>query len=372
MLVLLIVLLIIFSLLHNKKKLDEANKPADRSAVPVSVSVATSDTGTIQLNTSIPALLKPLDEANITSQTSGIISFLDIELGQQVKKGEVIGKLDTRILEINLKSAQLTVSTAAVNKRTAEINYRKLLQDYERAKDLYENKAGLEISVNTAKNSYENALAGFDNAATAYRSAIAQVSLIKQQIANCSIIAPMNGIVSVRNSKQGEFVSPGTSIAIVTNTSKLKVTLYADQQTAYQLKFGQEGIISSPLFGEKKLSGQIIFISPKADINHNYQADLLITNNEGIALKAGTDVTVSFNLLARHGVLQIPEAALVTDRPEPFVFVAENGQVKGKTLKTGLVYNGWVEIISGLTRGESVVISGQINLKEGSQITIIK
>lgn len=349
---------IAFILMGNKKQIDQANKPVDRTQVPVSVTAAQAQVATLNVNTKYPALTQPVDQANVSSQASGMVSSLNINLGQKVLEGQAIGKLDTRILEVNLKSAMISQKSAAANQA-------KLLDDYNRAKDLYENKAGLQINMLTAKNNYDNALNSSDNADV-------QINLIKQQIANATIYSPLSGIVSSKNVKQGEFVSPGTPIATITNVSSLKTTVFVDQQIGYQLHIGQTAMIESPVFNEKQFEGRIIYISPVADANHNYQIDLLVVNNKGINLKAGTDVQVSFNTITEKNALQIKKSALITDSQQPFVYVVENGKVKGRILKTGLVQNDNVEVLSGLNAGEIVVTSGQINLREGSIISIIK
>ncbi|OJV12613.1 MAG: hypothetical protein BGO21_02385 [Dyadobacter sp. 50-39] len=355
--VILIVLSIIIVLAGNKNKIDEAEKPVDRTKLPVSVSIATAHIAAMDINTQYPALIQPLDEALLYAQTSGMIAQLDIALGKQVRKGQVVGRLDTRILEINLKNAQ-------ISQRAAAINRDKLADDYNRAIDLYQNKAGLEISMLTAKNNYENAANSYDNTEV-------QIGLIKQQIANANIVAPLSGTVSMHKVKQGEFVNPGTPIAAIADISKLKTTVFVDQQMSYELKIGETATISAPLFGDQQFTGKIIFISPVADANHNYQVDLLVSQTGKILLRGGTDVQVSFNTISQKEALQIPRAAIMTDTREPYVFVAENGKAITKNIKTGLLQQNMAQVLAGLQPGEQVITSGQINLKNGSIVHIL-
>lgn len=353
-LVVLTILSIVIVLSANKKKIDQKNKPVDRSNIPVTVSVTKAEKGQLDVNVQYPALVAPVEEAGVYSQTSGIVSRLDIYLGQQVRKGQIIGWLDTRVLQINEKSAQ-------VNLKSAELSGDKALSDYQRAVDLYEHNAGLETDMLTAKSNYEKAVASYENAQV-------QLELIRQQIANSAIVSPSAGTVSSHKIKEGEYVNPGTAIATVSNISSVKATVYVDQQTSYQLRSGQQAAISSPVFPGKTLTGKTVFINPVADQNHNYQVDLLVVNNAGIALKGGTDVLVSFNTLVQRDVLLIPKSALVTDLANPTVFVVENKKAVERQVRTGLIQNDRVEIISGLQPGETVISSGLINVKNGSLI----
>ncbi|WP_130857963.1 efflux RND transporter periplasmic adaptor subunit [Olivibacter jilunii] len=352
-----IVLLIILVLANNKEALNKANTPVDRSNVPVAVKVSNVEIQPLEINVNYPATLQPSDEVKLYAQASGIISSLNLGLGQKVGKGQVLGKLDTRILEINLQEASTSF-------KAASLNAAKLLDDYTRARDLYEHKAGLEVNMLAAKNSYENALSSQENAQQ-------NIALIQQQIANSNIVAPVSGIVSAHNVKQGEFINPGTPLATITNINTLKATVFVDQNTAYQLSLGQLAQISSTLFKERKFQGKVIYISPVADINHNYQIDLMITDKGGIELKGGTDVHVAFQTIARKKVLQIPKSSLMTDASEPYVYVVENGRAMTKQVKVGVSMEDRVEVLSGLIKGEQVVTAGQINLKEGNIVNII-
>ncbi len=353
-----IIVSIVWVLANNKAKIDEANQPVDRTNIPVTVNVSKALVEPLNLNVKYPALVKPFDEANIYAQTAGLISSLNIDLGKHVSKGQTIGKIDTRILELNLKKSQVAL-------QTAEINKTKYWDDYQRAKDLFENKAGLETNMLTAKNNYDNSINTVENAKI-------EISFMKQQIANSAIVAPLSGTVSEHTIKQGEFINPGTSIAKVSNINSLKTTVFVDQQTVYLLKLGQVASISSSIFGETEFSGKIIYISPVADNNHNFQVDLLITKSNQIALKGGTDVEVSFNTISHPNALQIPKSALLTDAKLPYVYVAENGKAVTKNIKTGIVRDDKVQVLSGLQEGEIVITAGQINLTQGSNISIIK
>ena len=121
---------------------------------------------------------------------------------------------------------------------------------------------------------------------------------------------------------------------------------------------------------DKIFRGTVIYISPKADANHNYQVDLLLKNTD-IALKAGTDMMASFESSKTGNVLQIPKNALVAEKDEAFVYVVENDKAVGKSIKTGNIVNGKVEVLSGLKEGDKVITNGQINIKEGSNVTIL-
>ncbi|MFH7001213.1 efflux RND transporter periplasmic adaptor subunit [Flavobacterium bizetiae] len=355
---LLVILPIIIVLAGNKKKINESSRPVDRTNIPVAVSVAAAEIAPLKTKDQYPATIEPLDQVMIYAQNSGMIANLDLYLGRQLHKGQIIGRLDTRILEINLKNAQIDRNLAAINKI-------KKLDDYNRAKDLFENNAGLQVNMLSAKNEYDNAVNKLENSEI-------QIRLIQQQIRNSVIISPLNGTISAHMIKQGEFVNPGSPIATISNTATVKATVFVDQLISYKLKTGASAVITSPLFGEQTFNGKINYISSVSDSNHNYQIDLLISEKKGIQLKGGTDVQVSFNTISKKEALLIPKSSLINDNKDPYVFIDSNGKARTKIVKTGIIQDDLVEVISGLNEGDRVITSGQINLSEGSNINIIK
>lgn len=332
-----------FQLTSNKRKLDKAKEPVDRTKIPVAVKVITASREPLYINAQYPATILPLEDARVFVQSSGIVEWLSIDLGSKVRKNQVIGMLDTDVLELNLKDAQIA--------------FEKSLDDYQRVKDLYDHKAASKVDMLNAKYSLDK----IEN----------QIRLIEQQIQNAQIKSPINGIVYTHSVKVGEYVNPGTPIAFVSNVFAMKATVYINQETVYQLQEGQQAIITTSLFNNRQFPGTITFISPVADANHNYQVDLRLEQNEGLVLRGGTDGFVSFSTSRKVDALQIPKSALMTDKDEPYVFVIEGGKALIKNVETGMVKEDQVEVLNGLKVGDQVVNTGQINLREGSIVNVL-
>ncbi len=330
------------TLIRNKKIINAANKTIDRSQIPVTVTTFKVIPCQLIAQTTLPAKLKPVEEATVSVQTPGIISYLNIDFGSKIHKGQIVGAVDTKIAQLNLKSTRLTKD--------------KFKDDYERAKDLYAGKAISEVNLIAARYSYNNTSI--------------QAEQIQQQIENANIIAPISGIVTNRNLKAGEYVNAGTSIASVVNITKLKATVFVDETEVYFIHENQDVRVVSSVFTDKKFLGKIIYISPNGDENHNYQVDVLI-NNSPEMLKAGTNVSVTFVSSSKKEVVMIPKKALVADRKEPYVYVINHKLAHERKIITGLAQGDNIEVISGLSAGDEVVLSGQINLNEGSKTTVV-
>jgi RND family efflux transporter MFP subunit len=349
------VITIFVTLSRNKSEIDKKNRAIDRTKIPVSVTTDKATYDELLTSSSYPATIKAQNEANIYSQINGIISSLNLELGQTVNKGQIIGKIDTKTLAINLQIAQAAYNTSKLNKT-------KLYNDYKRAEDLFNHKAGTELSMINAK--YAS-----DKANNDYENALYQVNYNKQQISNANIVSPLSGVIIAKNSKEGEFVSPSIAIGSITNISTVKATAYVNQNMVYSLSLGQTVNVHASALA-LNLSGKIQYISPKADAYHNYQVDVLVSNSGTTKLKPGTDVELKFNTKSTKGIL-IPKSAIVVDRKEPFVFVIEKGIAKGKAIQIGGGDNEKIHVISGLNENDVVVVNGQINLFDGSKVKIL-
>ncbi len=274
----------------------------------------------------------------------GKIVSLNIELGSRVSKGQNIGSIDTRVKQFDLEAKELSI--------------KKMEKDYQRNKELFQGNAGTEVSLTDAEYNYENTKV--------------QAEQIRRQIADGQIVSPINGIIDSKKLEVGEFTNVGTVIASVVDISQLKAIVYVSERDVYQLKNGQAATVSADVFPGKNFPGKISFISPKGDENHNYRVEVLVSNQGSQQLRAGTYVMVQFSLDRKGTVLQIPKGALVEGLKNPYVYIAANGKAESRKVILGREIGENIEVIGGLQVGEEVIISGQINLIDGSKITEVR
>jgi membrane fusion protein (multidrug efflux system) len=341
--ILALVAIITLRLISNKKTLNESKQVVDRSKIPVSVSVIAVEEKPLNSSFQLPASLDPIEESKIAVTVAGKITRLSIENGSRVSKGQVIGTIDSQLKQLNLEAVELSEA--------------KLKRDYERTKELYEGKAATETNVIDAKYAYDNKRIEADQ--------------IRKQIADGNIIAPFSGIISNKSLNVGEFTNVGTVIATVVNIQKLKAVVYVNEKDAYRLQNGQNVSVSTDVYPGQEFKGKISFISPKGDAAHNYLVEVLIDNNGKNILKAGTYVLVKFRSESTASAIQIPKIALAEGLKNPYVYVVNGNKVASRKIITGREVGEYVEVVSGLKTGEQVVINGQINLTNGSIISIV-
>jgi len=335
---------IAYTLFRNKKKINENSKVVDRSQIAIPVTTAEADVLPVGRDMVLPAILQPVNEATISVNAQGKLKTLNIELGSFVKKGQVIGAIDVRQKELSLQSTELTLS--------------KLEDDYQRNKELLEGNAITEMNVTESKYNYENTKI--------------QADQIRQQISESMVVSPLSGVIVKKDLEAGEFVNPGTPIATVVDITQLKALVMVNEREAYQMKTGQQVTITTDVYPGKEFSGTVRYVSPQGDQNHNYEVEIVLKNTGAVQLKAGTYIRAQFTSEGGGEALQIPKIALVEGIKNPYVYTVSDNKAVTRKITVGREIGENIEVLGGLSKGDIVIVSGQINLSEGSIVEVIK
>lgn len=336
--------LIAYKLSSNKKAIDAKNQPTDKSKVVIPVTVANAESGTVSNKMVKTGSLNPFDEANIISASQGKLTSVNFDLGTHLGKGAVAARVDVDLKRLSLDDAQQKV--------------KKLENDYQTYKELLAGNGTTQSKLDEIKLSLDNA-----------RN---QVDQINNQLKDFNILSPIGGIIVQKNAVRGEFVSPGTVLGKLVDISRLKVQVMVGETDVYQLKIGQTVKITTDIYPNQVFPGKITFISPQGDATHNYPVEITIVNSGKSPLKAGTFVYADFSKQTTETVLQIPREALVESVKNPYVYTIENGAAKIRKIQVGRTIGENIEVTGGLQQGEQVIVTGQINLNEGTKVEVVK
>ncbi|WP_020596034.1 efflux RND transporter periplasmic adaptor subunit [Spirosoma panaciterrae] len=337
-----IVALIGFRLASNKKKIDAQNKPVVNTNVAIPVTVNRVEEGTVSQQLIKTGNLIPFREATITATTAGKVTRVNFDLGTQVRQGQTLVELDNRLKELSLQATQLNID--------------KLKKDVNRYNTLLAGNATTEIQVNETKYNYENA--------------VNQAEQIQKQIQDANVKAPISGQIVQKAIEPGVYITVGSTLGKVLDVARLKVDVLVNESDVYQLHKGQAVKVTADVFPGKVFNGQISYIAPQGTDEHNYPVEITISNANG--LKAGTFVNVDFSQKSNQKALQIPRIALVESIKNPYVYVVENNVVHQRKLTVGRDFGDTIEVLSGLSVGDVVVTTGQLNLGEGKPVQITK
>jgi len=342
--IILIIGLIVYKLAVNKKKLNEKNKQAPVTQVQIPVKVAVAKEQLLEINIVKTGNIAPFKEAKVVAMSGGTLTQVRFELGDQVKQEQVLAITDTRQAQLELQKAETDAA--------------KLHNDLDTYTELLKGKAATQEKVNEIKNNYQTALNQVDQA--------------RKKLADAAIKAPTSGIISAKPVEQGVFVNAGTEIATIVNLNKAKVQVNLTEAEVYKVTNGQKVKITADVYPGKEFSGTISFISPQADQTHNYLVEIMTDNATQSILRSGTFVYADFSRKTQEQFLVIPREALTESVKNASVYVVKNNVVHQQIIQTGTEMGGLMQVISGLQAGDSVVTSGQINLKDGTPVSVSK
>ena len=331
-----------FVLANNKAKINKAANPVKEHAV---IPVKAFEVKVDSFNTSftVNGETSPSKEVKIASEVQGKLVGLYIDNGSVVSAGQVIATLDASVLRVQLSTIDASIAKANLDKNR------------------YENLIKLGGATPMQLESVQLQI----------NSLYAERKQVLEQMSHMQIRAPFSGKIENVTVELGSFVSYGTMLAELINNNELKINVFLSEQEAIQVKTGQKVNISSVVLQETK-EGTVSMISDKADASGKFLTEIKLNNTGNGKMKAGMLADVSFPMETAKTALAIPASALLGSANDAKVFVAKGNTAEKRAIKTGVVISNKVEVLEGLQAGDKVVISGQLNLENGTAISIIK
>jgi RND family efflux transporter MFP subunit len=139
----------------------------------------------------------------------------------------------------------------------------------------------------------------------------------------------------------------------------------------YKIEPGQEVEIRLSVFPDKKFTGKITSIAEKADAAMKFNVEITLDNDVQAHLRSGLYAEAHLPVKNQEHLI-IDKACITGSMEQPTVYVAQNGKAVKRQLVTGQSTDKKIEVLSGLTEGDQVIASGQLNLKDGDDINVIK
>jgi multidrug efflux pump subunit AcrA (membrane-fusion protein) len=194
--------------------------------------------------------------------------------------------------------------------------------------------------------------------------AAAAVRVLDAQVAYATIRAPIPGIISSISTQEGETVAAGLSSPVfvtIVDLQKLQVDAYVDETDIGKIRVGEKATFTVDSFPERDFPATVQAIYPKAVIVDNVvYYDVVLRIDEPLTGQLRPEMTtnVAIALDARTGVLAVPLRAISREQDRSIAYVLQDGRPVQRTVKVGWRDSQWIEIISGLHEGETVLIGG--------------
>lgn len=311
---------------------------------PISVDVSSVTTGAV--STTVNAVGSLLADKSVTIQPeiAGIVSKVGFSEGSRVKADDILIQLDSTILAAELDRAEAALALSQ--------------QNYNRAQTLAAQGSG----TTRAR----------DEAAAALSTARAELQLAKARLEKATIRAPFAGIVGLSNVTPGRFVAVGERIVNLESINPIKVDFRIPENFLSQLKINQTIAVSVDAFANASFQGSVYAMDPLVDVNGRaVKLRARIANEDG-GLKPGLFARVTLTLQERPNAMLVPEAAIVPQGNDQYVYRVVDNKAAYVKIRTGERRNAQVEVLEGLAVGDVVVVAGQVKLFDGSAVKIEK
>lgn len=281
------------------------------------------------------------EQVQIRSEVPGLVTGIYFKEGTNVRKGQLLLKINDRELQAQLSQA------LTKQKLAAETEYR--------AGELLKKEA-------ISKEEYDVALADL-------RSLQSQTQLTRAQLAKTQIRAPFSGKIGLRTVSSGEYLTPNTAVANLVSINPVKITFSVPEKYAGQIKLNTE-IYFNVAGSDKKYTAKVYAIEPSIDMTtRTLQLKATAANSSG-ELLPGSFAKIDLPLSNVSNAILIPTEAVIPILKGKKVFVSEKGKAKEVMVETGTRTDKSVLITSGLSVGDTVLTTGMMSLKPETPVKI--
>jgi len=352
-----------------KDKVDEKE-----SIRPVFYQKITTGNGDNQF--SIPGIVTYDKESKLSFKVGGVITKINVTIGQRVAEGNVLATIDATDYFVNLTQAKASNETAKAKVLNAETQLINEKSNYLRVEKLYVRNHSSLSDFEKAKAQYENAKGALKAAESQERASKAGVQAAQNQLGYCRLLAPINGTVTQIFLEENEMAGMGVPAMILASNDVLEVNANVPESWINQLKVGQEVAIMVGSV-EKEFRGSIKEISPNAPSNTGYPIKIVFSEVTS-GIKSGMSVTVQIPDLKRNEnsqVIMIDVDAVSKDENDFFVYtlISNNDGTyisKLQNVEVGNLTNEGYVITKGLKNNELIATAGIRFLYDGKIVTL--
>jgi multidrug efflux pump subunit AcrA (membrane-fusion protein) len=393
------------------RKETRASQPIERSPQNrIPVETVLIHRGSLDRRLKLTGTIVPEAKVDVFSKVSGILERIGVEQGERVKTDQIIAMVEREEKEARLQESRAAldvlrarweqmekgarpeeIAQAEELVRQTEARWKNSLGNYKRLKTLKErdfisqqhlDEAMLQVTISEAEhNSAKEKLILMRKGArqedrdallAQIRQAEATLKLAIINLKNATIRSPISGIISQRFLDRGAFVTTNTPLIRIIAMDTVKVIVHVVESELAQFKAGAIAEIRVDTYPDELFRGSVVQISPTVD-PETRTADVEIQlDNKDHRLKPGMFARVSLVMQRREGILLLTKDSLLKDSGTTKVFVNDSGKASLREVRLGLEGEQYVEILTGLSEGDEVIVAGQYELRDGIPVKVIR
>jgi RND family efflux transporter MFP subunit len=300
--------------------------------------------------------ISPAEQVSVRPEINGRIEELPVDLGDRIKKGDLLFKLDDKELQQQRASTLTDIERAKLELAKAE-------RDYKRAEELLAEKLISQELFDNTKTSYELSRVALERAQR-------DLALVEERLTKTEVRAPFDCTVLTRPVSNGQAVSgsggfnSGTEVLTIADLNSMIINAQVNQADVPRLQAGQIVEVTVEAVSGLTVTGAVERISPQATIRNNikgYPARIVLRNVDQ-RIRPGMTANVKIPVAAVDSVTAVPLSAVFTEKDpetaqtERFVYVKKGESYEKRTVKVGISDFFYAEIQEGLSPGETVAL----------------
>jgi membrane fusion protein, multidrug efflux system len=359
---------------------------------PVDVRTAPVHRISIQRSVELSGTLVSPDQARVSSEVAGVVRDVLVEIGQEVKVGQELVRLDTTELNLALQRAESALRQTEAQLgiaegitlpqddqisavRTAAANRDDARSQLSRAQELFNKGLSSKADFDTAQTrvkvteaAYQSAVENVQSLKASLQDRRAAYDLAKKKLSDAVIRAPIAGAIAERSAQRGEYIRENTPVATILRMNPLKLRTGVQEKYANMIHQNQIVDFQVEPYPNEMFHGKIAYISPAVDQGtRTFTAEILVDNPQ-YRLKPGFFTKGEILVKRDENVLAVPEETVSNLAGVSSVYVINNGVVKQTTIRTGEREGKFIEVVEGL-KGDEILAASNLNeLVSGSKV----
>ncbi len=340
-------------------------------------------------------LLSP-DQARISSEVAGRVQQVPVQLGTEVRAGDLLVRIEPQELQLALERAEsqlrqveaqlglgrnanrqvppddqiASVRQAMANRDDAQSTFKRAQQLHGRGLMSQVDYDTAETRLKVAEANYQAALDTVNALKATLQDRRASHELAQKKVADAAIRAPLAGSISERLVQPGEFIRENTPVATIVQMHPLKLMTAVQEKFAGVIKAGQRVEFRVEAFPQEAFDGKIAYVSPAVDqTTRTFPVEALVDNNNR-HLKPGFFAKGTIAIKVDDNVMAVSEDAVSTLAGVSTVYVIEEGKARQQVVALGAHQNKVWEITGGLKGDETLAASNLNQLATGTTVRI--
>lgn len=374
------------------KKLQEQFQPGTAST---KVRFATAARGDLVRTVSAPGQVEPKTKVQISAQVSAkIIALPFLDEGMEVKKGDVLVRLEQQDLAANLDSAKAQLKSEEARLEGARAGFNAAQLEYNRRKELFATKDISKSELDQAEETFQRATSQLRVAEHSIEIARANIQRAEKDLGNTTITAPFDGVLTIRNAEEGETVvvgtlnNPGSVIMEVADLNIMVLKTRTDEANIAPIKIGQKAKVYINAHPDTVFTGTVTLIGLQRMVDRDgtayFETEILIDKPKDLLLRSGLTANADIQVETFRDVIKVPSQAVLDraiedlpldvvtgnqyiDRTKKYARVVYTVDAEGKSkpvpVKTG-PSDLTDTIITGGLEADTKIISGPFKILE--------